>query len=106
MTSAIRPDVAPRIAGDQVHDLVAIGLALQRALDRLDLPLDATDARQELLPLANCVGHCHQNRVPGYPLIKFGRLVSVVPLSSPCRLSSTQSPLFFFAHLDCNSRII
>jgi len=44
-------------AGDQVHDLVAFGLAFERALAGLDLSLDAANARQELLLFADGVSH-------------------------------------------------
>ena len=44
-------------AGDQVHDLFAAGLAVERPLDGLDLASDAADARQQLLFFADGVRH-------------------------------------------------
>jgi hypothetical protein len=41
--------------GDEMQNLVAIGLAIERSFDRFDLPLDATDAGQELLFFMNGV---------------------------------------------------
>jgi hypothetical protein len=47
-------------ACDQVHNLLATRLALQCPLDRLDLALHATHARQQLLLFSNGPGHaCH-----------------------------------------------
>ena len=44
-------------AGDQVHDLLAAGLAIERALDGLDLAADAAHAREEFLLFADGMGH-------------------------------------------------
>ena len=49
--------MAPRTTGDQVHDLFAASLAIERALDGLDLTPDAAHPRQELLLFADRMRH-------------------------------------------------
>ena len=44
-------------AGDEVHDLFAASLAVERPLDGLDLAPDAAHARQQLVLFAD--GMCH-----------------------------------------------
>jgi len=41
----------------QVHDLLAAGLAFQRTLDRLDLPAQAPDTRQQPMLVPHRMGH-------------------------------------------------
>ena len=47
-------------AGDELHDLLAAGLVLQRALDGLHLALHAAHAGQQLRLLADGVGHARR----------------------------------------------
>ena len=44
-------------AGDQVHDLIAPGLALECALYALHLASQSTHAGQQLFLFSNCVTH-------------------------------------------------
>jgi hypothetical protein len=47
----------PSHAGDEMHDLFAPGLALERPLDGFDLPSDTAHARQQLLFIADSMCH-------------------------------------------------
>jgi hypothetical protein len=52
-----QPRHCPASSRDQVHHLVATDLAIQRALDSLDLPTDAANPSQQLLFLSDGVRH-------------------------------------------------
>ena len=54
-----QPGRRPSHAGDEMHDLLAAGLALERALDGFDLPSDPAHARQQLLFIADRMCHAH-----------------------------------------------
>jgi hypothetical protein len=55
-------------AGNQMQDLIAAGLAIQRAFNRLNLPSNSTNPPQELLFLVDCVTHALNI---GYPPILY-----------------------------------
>ena len=44
-------------ARDELHDLFAFGLTLERALDRFHLPPETAHAGEQLLLFTNGVGH-------------------------------------------------
>ena len=44
-------------ARDELHDLFAFGLALERALDRFHLPPETAHAGEQLLLFTNGMGH-------------------------------------------------
>ena len=52
--------------GDEMHDLLAARLALQRPLDSLDLPANAPDAGEEFLFFVDGVGHAEDIAYPPY----------------------------------------
>src|SRR6266404_6427021 len=56
---------SPR-SGDEMHDLLAAGLAVEGALDGFDLTLDAAHPRQQLALFVNGVRHSYT--LPSYPM--------------------------------------
>ena len=61
-------------AGDQMHDLFAAGLAVERALDGLDLAPDAAHARQQLVFFADGMGHADLHTPLSYTTGECGRV--------------------------------
>ena len=59
---------SPPHAGDQVHDLFAASLAIERPLNSLDLPPNAAYARKELLLFTDSMAHGAIYSIGGYPI--------------------------------------
>ena len=59
---------AAAACGQQLHDSAAIGVLIQRPLDRLDLPTQAAEPIDELGLLANGVCHGLPYTLPGYDI--------------------------------------
>jgi hypothetical protein len=57
----------PACAGEEVHDLFAVRLIVERPLNCLDLPPDTAHARQELVLLADGVRH-EPYRIAPHPI--------------------------------------
>jgi DNA-binding FrmR family transcriptional regulator len=51
-------------AGDHMHDALALGFLGERALDRLDLTFDATDAGEQLFLFPDGMAHCDNIAYP------------------------------------------
>src|SRR5271165_3319614 len=79
--------------GNEMHHLLAPGLAVERPLDRLDLAADSSHARQQLLLVPDRVGHASPI---AYPLILFERRdcgcpPCVVPATVECSMDRVEN---------------
>jgi hypothetical protein len=87
---------SPTNRSDQHQHVGAAELGFQRALDRLDLSLDATDTAGEL---GFVLDRVHENNIRGYPILIKSRLVLPrvrIVRSGPMKPTLTQKGLLLF----------
>ena len=72
-----KPSHSAACARDQVHDLIAPSLIVERALNSLDLAPDAAHARQQLLLLTNGVCHGKKYNITPHPIPAHNRYMTM-----------------------------